>query len=73
MPPQQTNGASDTGSAAERLRLLDLSIPTRLLKRSSRALMAWWRRLGSHVRLQDLGDRDLADIGLTRDEIERLS
>ena len=71
MPPQQTNSASET----ERL-LLDLA-STRsvlgLLARYWRALQEWRWRQGPQITLQDLSDRELMDIGLTRGEIDYIS
>ena len=67
MPPQQTDITSGTGGDAARLRL-DLSIVLSLLKRYWLALRA--RRQIPQVTLQDLSDRELMDIGLTRGEID---
>lgn len=67
MPPQQTNIAE--GDAA-RLRL-DLSIVLSLIKRYWRAFQQ--RRHGQRVTLQDLSDRELMDIGLTRGEIDYIT
>ena len=50
-------------------------LPTRsvlsLLKRAWLAI--WERRQGRHPSLQDLSDRELMDIGLTRSEVDYLS
>ena len=71
MPPQQTNSASET----ERL-LLDLA-STRsvlgLLARYWRAPQEWRWRQGPQITLQDLSDRELMDIGLTRGEIDYIT
>jgi len=71
MPPQQTNITSQT----ERLPL-DLaatpSIPG-LLARYWRALQDWRWRHAPQITLQDLSDRELMDIGLTRGEIDHFT
>jgi uncharacterized protein YjiS (DUF1127 family) len=67
MPPQLTNVSSETEGDAARLRL-DLSIVLSLLKQYWRAFQQ--RRQGQLVTLQDLSDRELMDIGLTRGEID---
>jgi uncharacterized protein YjiS (DUF1127 family) len=50
-------------------------VPTRdvfsLLKRYWRAF-AEWQRLSSRTALHDLSDRELKDIGVTRDEIDHI-
>ncbi|BCA05769.1 uncharacterized protein YjiS (DUF1127 family) [Bradyrhizobium japonicum] len=70
MPPQQTNITSETGGDAARLRL-DLSTVLSLLKRYWLAFRD--RRQSPRVSLQDLSDRELVDIGLTRGEIDYLT
>lgn len=70
MPPQQTNIASETERDAARLRL-DLSVVFSPLRRYWRGLQE--RLLRSRVALQDLSDRELRDIGLTRGEIDYLT
>ncbi|MBB4258852.1 MULTISPECIES: DUF1127 domain-containing protein [unclassified Bradyrhizobium] len=70
MPPQQTNITAATEVDAAR-RGLDLSIVESLLRRYWRAFQAWRPRAG--VALQDLSDRELMDIGLTRGEIDRIA
>ena len=68
MPPQQTNITSET----ERLPLelaSTWSIPG-LLARYWRALQDRRWRQGPQIALQDLSDRELMDIGLTRGEID---
>ncbi len=84
MPPQQTDPASETGSDAAVLGL-DLTIglareaadDTRnvlsLLKRYWRAFGEWRQRQRSRTTLHDLNDRDLKDIGVTRDEIDHIA
>ena len=67
MPPQQTNITAATERDVARLRL-DLSIVLSLLRRYWLAFQTWRRR--SRVTLQDLSDRELMDIGLTRGEID---
>ncbi|SEM35839.1 DUF1127 domain-containing protein [Bradyrhizobium sp. OK095] len=67
MPPQLTNVSPETEGDAARLRL-DLSIVLSLLKQYWRAFQQ--RRQGQLVTLQDLSDRELMDIGLTRGEID---
>jgi uncharacterized protein YjiS (DUF1127 family) len=69
MPPQQTSIASETERDAARLRL-DLSVVLSPLRRYWHALR---ERQGSRVTLQDLNDRELIDIGLTRDEIDYIT
>ena len=71
MPPQQTNITSET----ERLPLelpSTWSIPG-LLARYWRALQEWRWRQGPQITLQDLSDRELMDIGLTRGEIDYIT
>ncbi|PJG51011.1 hypothetical protein CVM73_33015 [Bradyrhizobium forestalis] len=70
MPPQLTNSSSEPEVDAARLRL-DLSIVLSLLKRYWRAL--WEQRGSPRVTLQDLSDRELMDIGLTRGEIDHIA
>ncbi|MET4035336.1 uncharacterized protein YjiS (DUF1127 family) [Bradyrhizobium sp. JR7.2] len=70
MPPQQTNSASEIERDAARLRL-DLSIVLRLIKRYWLAFQE--RRPRPQVALQDLSDRELMDIGLTRAEIDYIT
>jgi uncharacterized protein YjiS (DUF1127 family) len=70
MPPQQTNISSETERDAAG-RGLDLSIVLSLLRRSWRAFQEWRPR--SRVTLQDLSDRELMDIGLTRGEIDSIA
>ena len=70
MPPQQTNISSEIERDAARLRL-DLSIVLRLIKRYWRAFQE--RRQRPRVTLQDLSDRELMDIGLTRGEIDYIT
>ena len=72
MPPQQTNISSEIERDAARLRL-DLSGVLSPLKRYWRAFQERrWRR-GPRVTLQDLSDRELTDIGLTRAEIDYIT
>ncbi|WP_341510355.1 DUF1127 domain-containing protein [Bradyrhizobium sp. ISRA442] len=74
MPPQQTNISSETERDAAGLGL-DVSIAS---PRSVRALLQrYWRafqerrqRQSLRASLQDLSDRELMDIGLTRAEID---
>lgn len=68
MPPQQTNVTAATERDAARLRF-DLSIVLSLLRR-------YWRAFQERrpcITLQDLSDRELMDIGLTRGEIDSLA
>lgn len=67
MPPQLTNISPEIEGDAAR-RGLDPSIVLSLLKRYWRAFQQ--RRQGQRVTLQDLSDRELMDIGLTRGEID---
>lgn len=70
MPPQQTNISSEIELDAASVRL-DLSVVLSPLRRYWRAL--WERRQRSWVTLQDLNDRELLDIGLTRGEIDYIT
>lgn len=67
MPPQLTNITSEMEVGAAKGGL-DRSIVLSLLKRYWRAFQQ--RRQGQRVTLQDLSDRELMDIGLTRGEID---
>lgn len=67
MPPQLTNSICETEGDAAR-RGLNPSIVLSPLKRYWRAFLQ--RRQGQRVTLQDLSDRELMDIGLTRGEID---
>ncbi|WP_375313674.1 DUF1127 domain-containing protein [Bradyrhizobium sp. A5] len=70
MPPQQSNISSGIERDAARLRL-DLSVVLSPLRRYWRAFQE--RRQRSRVNLQDLNDRELMDIGLTRGEIDYIT
>lgn len=70
MPPQLTNISPEIEGVAAR-RGLDLSIVLSLLRRYWLAFQE--RRPRSRVALQDLGDRELMDIGLTRGEIDAIA
>jgi uncharacterized protein YjiS (DUF1127 family) len=70
MPPQQTSISSEIERDAARLRL-DLPIVLRLIKRYWYAFQERWQR--PQVALQDLSDRELMDIGLTRSEIDYIT
>jgi uncharacterized protein YjiS (DUF1127 family) len=70
MPPQQTSSASETEGDAATLRR-DPSIVLSLLKRYWRAYQE--QRQRRRVTVQDLSDRDLMDIGLTRGEIDYIT
>jgi uncharacterized protein YjiS (DUF1127 family) len=88
MPSQQTNITSETERDAAGLRL-DLSIALEkdvagpaaasaqsvlgLLKRCWCAFQAQRQRESLRVTLQDLSDRELMDIGLTRAEIDYIT
>ena len=70
MPPQQTT----TTAATERdvaIRRLDLSIVLSVLRQYWRAFQELRPR--ARVTLQDLSDRELMDIGLTRGEIDAIA
>lgn len=67
MPPQLTDSTCETEDDAAR-RGLDLSIVLSSLKRYWRLFQQ--QRQGQRVTLQDLSDRELMDIGLTRGEID---
>jgi len=71
MPPQQTNMISETEGLPLEL-ASTRSIPG-LLARYWRALQAWRWRQGPQIALQDLSDRELMDIGLTRGEIDYIT
>ena len=82
MPPQQTNFTSGTERDAAGLRLdLPIAFPaatsTRnvlgLLKRYWRALQERRQRQSLRAGLAYLSDRELMDIGLTRDEIDYIT
>ena len=75
MPPQQTNIAPATERDAAALRS-DIALPRSILS----LITHYWRafqerrsRRGPGVTLQDLSDRQLKDIGLTRGEIDYLT
>lgn len=68
MPPQQTNISSEIERDAAG-RSLDLSIVLSLLRRYRLAFQE--RR--PRITLQDLSDRELMDIGLTRGEIDSIA
>ncbi|WP_441237283.1 DUF1127 domain-containing protein [Bradyrhizobium sp. 930_D9_N1_4] len=70
MPPQIADISPGIEGDAAR-RGLDLSVVLSLLKRFWRAFQA--RSLRSRGSLQDLNDRELMDIGLTRGEIDYLT
>jgi uncharacterized protein YjiS (DUF1127 family) len=75
MPPQQTNITSDILSekdAAGRAAALTHSVLS-LLTRYWRAFQQQRQRQGLPHTLQDLNDRELMDIGLTRGEIDYLT
>lgn len=84
MPPQQTEPASQSGrDAAVRGPGLTIGLvkeatdDTRnllgLLEQCWRAFGEWRQRLRSHTALHELSDRELKDIGVTRDEIGHLA
>jgi len=70
MPPQRTNITAAPEGDAARLRP-DLSIVLSLLRRYWRAFQERWPR--AQVTLQDLSDRELTDIGLSRGEIDSIA
>ncbi|UPJ70820.1 DUF1127 domain-containing protein [Bradyrhizobium sp. 187] len=71
MPPQQTNITSEAEGLSLEL-ASTRSIPG-LLARYWRALQDWRWRQGPQIALQDLSDRELMDIGLTRGEVDYIS
>jgi uncharacterized protein YjiS (DUF1127 family) len=71
MPPQQTNITSEAEGLPVEL-VSTWSIPG-LLAQYWRALQDWRWRQGPQIALQDLSDRELMDIGLTRGEIDYIS
>ena len=84
MPPRQTDPGFEVESDAA-VRGLDLSIglakeatdDTRsvlgLLERVWRAFGEWRQRQRSRTSLHELSDRELMDIGVSRDEVERIA
>ena len=84
MPPQQTDPGYEVESDAA-VRGLDLSIglakeatdDTRrvlgLLEQVWRAFGEWRQRQRSRTSLHELSDRELRDIGVSRDEVERIA
>jgi uncharacterized protein YjiS (DUF1127 family) len=77
MPPRQTNVTSETEREAARLGLArsiaaTLSILT-MLQRYWRAFLERRLRQSLRANLQDLSDRDLTDIGLTRAEVDYIT
>ena len=84
MPPQRTDPAFKIeGDTAMRGRDLTIGLvkeatdDTRhvlsLLKRVWRAFGEWRQRPSSQTSLHDLSDRELMDIGVTRDEIDTIA
>jgi len=82
MPPQQTDPASKSDAAVLGLDLTialvkEATDDTRnvlsLLKRYWRAFGEWRQRLRSRTTVHDLSDRELKDIGVTRDEIDHIA
>ena len=71
MPPQQTNITSETEGAPRASHRR--AHPQSLLARYWRAFQDWRWRQGPQIALQDLSDRELMDIGLTRGEIDYIS
>ncbi|MDH2398857.1 hypothetical protein QCM77_02485 [Bradyrhizobium sp. SSUT18] len=75
MPPQQTNTAPATERGAAALRS-DIALARSifsLIRLYWRALQERRWRQGPRVTLQDLSDRELMDIGLTRGEIDYIT
>ena len=74
MPPQLTSSTSETEGDAARLRL-DLASTQNVLGFLTRYWRAYqeWRWRGPRLTLQDLSDRELMDIGLTRGEIDHIT
>ncbi|WFU75741.1 MULTISPECIES: DUF1127 domain-containing protein [unclassified Bradyrhizobium] len=70
MPPQLTDSTCETEDDAAR-RGLDFSMVLSLLRRYWRVFQQ--QRWGQRVTLQDLSDRELMDVGLTRGEIDYLT
>ncbi|EHR04543.1 DUF1127 domain-containing protein [Bradyrhizobium sp. WSM471] len=71
MPPQQTNITSEAEGLTLEL-ASTRSIPG-LLAQYWRVLQDWRWRQGPQIALQDLSDRELMDIGLTRGEVDYIS
>lgn len=85
MPPQLTSSTSESERDAAR-RVLSIVSATEagpadvstgsilsLLRRYWRTFQEWRQRQSSRVTLQDLSDRELMDIGLTRGEIDYIT
>jgi uncharacterized protein YjiS (DUF1127 family) len=74
MPPQQTDPASRTGSdaAVRGLAVSALDVLS-LLTRYWRAFGRGRQRLNSRTSLHELSDRELKDIGVTREEIDHIA
>ena len=82
MPTQQTNPASESGSDAA---VLGLDLTTGLVKvtddtRNVLSLLkqVWrafgeWQRQRSPASVHELSDKELMDIGLTRDEVDHIA
>ncbi|MET4274751.1 MULTISPECIES: DUF1127 domain-containing protein [unclassified Bradyrhizobium] len=71
MPPQQTNITSEAEGLPLELASA-WSVPG-LLAQYWRALQEWRWRQRPQIALQDLSDRELMDIGLTRGEVDYIS
>ena len=81
MPPQPTDHASESDAT---VRVLDLTVGSvkvtddarnvqGLLERYWRAFGKWRQRRASRTSLHDLSDRELKDIGVTREEIDHIA
>ncbi|ULK99201.1 DUF1127 domain-containing protein [Bradyrhizobium sp. I71] len=75
MPPQLTNSTADPAGDAARLRLDLVTTPDvrSFLTQYWRAYQEWRWRHRPQTTLQDLSDRELLDIGLTRCEIDSIA
>ena len=75
MPPQQTNiifGAFPKREVARQAVVPGRSVPGPI-KRIWLALREWYARRSARVSLNELSDRELTDIGLTRAEVGQLT
>jgi uncharacterized protein YjiS (DUF1127 family) len=73
MPPQLTDITSETERDAAGLPIVPTPSVPGLLRRYWRAFQEWRYRQNSRAALQDLSDRELMDIGLTRAEIDYIT
>jgi uncharacterized protein YjiS (DUF1127 family) len=72
MPPQPTNVTTGATNGAARLRF-ETSIFSSLIKRWRRAIQSWSPGNGATASFQNLSDRQLMDIGLTRGDVDAIN